>query len=114
MQGFPTKYANVDIVTIRENTEGEYTGIEHEVGGVQTWPLCYYASDVPFLVLLFQVIPGVVENLKVRIYIDRYALLAVLLSRLVFFPPWCRSSLALPLRASPSTPSSTPLRTTGA
>jgi isocitrate dehydrogenase (NAD+) len=31
----------VDIVTIRENTEGEYTGIEHEV------------------------VPGVVENLKV-------------------------------------------------
>ena len=39
--GFPTKYSNVDIVTIRENTEGEYTGIEHEV------------------------VPGVVENLKV-------------------------------------------------
>jgi len=39
--GYPTKYADVDIVTIRENTEGEYTGIEHEV------------------------VPGVVENLKV-------------------------------------------------
>ncbi len=39
--GYKTKYDNVDIVTIRENTEGEYTGIEHEV------------------------VPGVVENLKV-------------------------------------------------
>lgn len=39
--GFETKYDDVDIVTIRENTEGEYTGIEHEV------------------------VPGVVENLKV-------------------------------------------------
>lgn len=39
--GFKTKYDDVDIVTIRENTEGEYTGIEHEV------------------------VPGVVENLKV-------------------------------------------------
>ena len=39
--GYATKYDGVDIVTIRENTEGEYTGIEHEV------------------------VPGVVENLKV-------------------------------------------------
>lgn len=38
---FPCRYDDVDIVTIRENTEGEYTGIEHEV------------------------VPGVVENLKV-------------------------------------------------
>ena len=39
--GYKTKYDGVEIVTIRENTEGEYTGIEHEV------------------------VPGVVENLKV-------------------------------------------------
>jgi isocitrate dehydrogenase (NAD+) len=39
--GYKTKYDDVDIVTIRENTEGEYTGIEHEV------------------------VPGVIENLKV-------------------------------------------------
>lgn len=24
-------YRNVDVVTIRENTEGEYSGIEHEI-----------------------------------------------------------------------------------
>lgn len=49
--GFKTKYDNVDIVTIRENTEGEYTGIEHEV------------------------VPGVVENLKVitKLASDRIA-----------------------------------------
>jgi isocitrate dehydrogenase (NAD+) len=29
--GYKTKYDDVDVVTIRENTEGEYTGIEHEV-----------------------------------------------------------------------------------
>ncbi len=29
--GYQTKYDDVDVVTIRENTEGEYTGIEHEV-----------------------------------------------------------------------------------
>ena len=33
IQGFKTAYDDVDIVTIRENTEGEYSGIEHEVWG---------------------------------------------------------------------------------
>ena len=36
-----TVYDNVDVVTLRENTEGEYSGLEHEV------------------------VPGVVENLKI-------------------------------------------------
>lgn len=29
--GYQTAYSGVDLVTIRENTEGEYSGIEHEV-----------------------------------------------------------------------------------
>lgn len=29
--GVKTPYENVDIVVIRENTEGEYSGIEHQV-----------------------------------------------------------------------------------
>ena len=29
--GYETLYDNVDVVTIRENTEGEYSGIEHEI-----------------------------------------------------------------------------------
>lgn len=41
LPGLPTRHENVDIVVIRENTEGEYSGLEHEV------------------------IPGVVESLKV-------------------------------------------------
>jgi isocitrate dehydrogenase (NAD+) len=40
--GLPTRHQDVDIVVIRENTEGEYSGLEHEV------------------------VPGVVESLKVR------------------------------------------------
>lgn len=40
--GYKTKYDNVNLVTIRENTEGEYSGLEHEV------------------------VKGVVESLKVR------------------------------------------------
>lgn len=31
VEGYETPYKNVDIVTIRENTEGEYSGIEHEI-----------------------------------------------------------------------------------
>ncbi|THU51250.1 hypothetical protein C4D60_Mb06t29010 [Musa balbisiana] len=41
LQGLPTRHEKVDIVVIRENTEGEYSGLEHEV------------------------VPGVVESLKV-------------------------------------------------
>src|SRR5436305_186872 len=37
----PTRYPGVDLIIIRENTEGEYSGIEHEV------------------------VPGVVESLKI-------------------------------------------------
>jgi len=31
IEGYKTLYDNVDLVIIRENTEGEYSGIEHEV-----------------------------------------------------------------------------------
>ncbi|XP_053203725.1 probable isocitrate dehydrogenase [NAD] subunit alpha, mitochondrial [Panonychus citri] len=31
IEGYQTLYDNVDVVTIRENTEGEYSGIEHEI-----------------------------------------------------------------------------------
>jgi len=31
LEGYKTLYDDVDIVTIRENTEGEYSGIEHEI-----------------------------------------------------------------------------------
>uniref|UniRef100_A0A0K8SIU6 Isocitrate dehydrogenase [NAD] subunit, mitochondrial n=1 Tax=Lygus hesperus TaxID=30085 RepID=A0A0K8SIU6_LYGHE len=31
LEGYKTLYDNVDVVTVRENTEGEYSGIEHEI-----------------------------------------------------------------------------------
>eukprot|EP00877_Chromochloris_zofingiensis_P006662 jgi/Chrzof1/2249/Cz11g08120.t1_IDH1[v5.2] len=31
LPGYKTRYDNVNLVTIRENTEGEYSGLEHEV-----------------------------------------------------------------------------------
>lgn len=43
LPGYKTRYDNVDLVTVRENTEGEYSGLEHEV------------------------VPGVVESLKVSV-----------------------------------------------
>ena len=68
--GFKTAYDNVDLVTIRENTEGLYIGIEHEVS-------CFLFSDTHFLSsssLLFnsplplsppvQVVDGVVQSIK--------------------------------------------------
>ena len=39
--GIPTRHANVDLVIVRENTEGLYSGLEHEV------------------------VPGVIESLKI-------------------------------------------------
>jgi isocitrate dehydrogenase (NAD+) len=41
LPGLETKFPNIDLIIVRENTEGEYVGIEHEV------------------------IPGVVESIKV-------------------------------------------------
>ena len=43
LPGYKTLYDDVNLVTVRENTEGEYSGLEH------------------------QVVPGVVESLKVRV-----------------------------------------------
>lgn len=51
LPGLPTRHDNVDIVVIRENTEGEYSGLEHEVS------------------------PGVVESLKVLHFIIIFLLL---------------------------------------
>jgi len=31
IKGYPTRHDNVDFAIIRENTEGEYTGLEHQV-----------------------------------------------------------------------------------
>jgi len=38
MPGYPTRHKNVDLVIIRENTEGEYSGLEHEVRTAPTPP----------------------------------------------------------------------------
>lgn len=47
IQGFKTPYDNVNTVLIRENTEGEYSGIEHEIvdGVVQSIKLITYEAS---------------------------------------------------------------------
>jgi hypothetical protein len=68
--GYKTRYDDVNLVTIRENTEGEYSGLEHEV------------------------VPGVVESLKVApLPLPKHTLLctfACMLDRLPGFGmPYC-------------------------
>lgn len=47
IQGYKTAYENVNSVLIRENTEGEYSGIEHEIqpGVVQSIKLITYEAS---------------------------------------------------------------------
>lgn len=58
IKGFKTPYDDVDTVLIRENTEGEYSGIEHEV----SWSWCL--SIFWMFQLWFKVIDGVVQSIK--------------------------------------------------
>ena len=81
VQGYSTGYDDVDLITIRENTEGEYSGIEHEVGcsagghkvGV-VWVKhvvvtvcesgCGFIFCVWFILPMLQVVDGVVQSIK--------------------------------------------------
>jgi isocitrate dehydrogenase (NAD+) len=55
IQGHKTLYENVDVVTIRENTEGEYSGIEHEVRPRTNTHALWHA---------LQIVEGVVQSIK--------------------------------------------------
>jgi isocitrate dehydrogenase (NAD+) len=63
--GYKTRYDGVNLVTIRENTEGEYSGLEHEV------------------------VPGVVESLKVHSARYPHLTLASVSSILSLRHIWC-------------------------
>lgn len=56
IQGYKTPYDNVDTVLIRENTEGEYSGIEHVVvpGVVQSIKLITRAASERVIRFAFQ------------------------------------------------------------
>lgn len=46
VEGYKTPYDNVDSVIIRENTEGEYSGIEHEVRALSAKSLATSPSQL--------------------------------------------------------------------
>lgn len=56
LEGYKTLYDNVDVVTIRENTEGEYSGIEHEIvdGVVQSIKLITEEASLRVAEFAFQ------------------------------------------------------------
>ena len=57
LEGYKTGYDGVNLVTIRENTEGEYSGIEHEARMA--------LNRVPqFTSHSMQVVEGVVQSIK--------------------------------------------------
>jgi len=62
--GVETRHKDVDIVIVRQNTEGEYAMLEHEVSFLTvcqiSFFLNYYINVFPF-----QNAPGIVESLKV-------------------------------------------------
>ncbi|XP_040861985.1 isocitrate dehydrogenase [NAD] catalytic subunit 5, mitochondrial isoform X1 [Glycine max] len=68
LPGYKTRYDNVNLITIRENTEGEYSGLEHQVN-FTTIDVTYYHfnSDQYNLFSIYgsQVVRGVVESLKI-------------------------------------------------
>lgn len=69
--GYKTPYDNVDSVIIRENTEGEYSGIEHEVRISNSAALSRLNDEK-------QVVDGVVQSIKLITYeaserVARYA-----------------------------------------
>lgn len=68
IQGFKTLYDNVDTTLIRENTEGEYSGIEHVVvdGVVQSIKLITRAASERVLRFAFQYADSVGKR-KVRV-----------------------------------------------
>ncbi|CAG0879224.1 unnamed protein product [Cyprideis torosa] len=56
IEGFKTLYDDVDVVTIRENTEGEYSGIEHQIvdGVVQSIKLITQEASTRVAEFAFQ------------------------------------------------------------
>lgn len=52
IEGYKTPYTDVNLVTIRENTEGEYSGIEHVVTFNNTLNLFIFLSFI-IIVILF-------------------------------------------------------------
>lgn len=75
--GFPTRHSNVDFAIIRENTEGEYSGLEHQVRFVSPLHTRHSGRHERGLIQMSfrQSFPGVIESLKImtRVKSERIA-----------------------------------------
>ncbi|GFY94505.1 isocitrate dehydrogenase 1 [Actinidia rufa] len=70
LPGLPTRHENVDIVVIRENTEGEYAGLEHEVvpGVVESLKCCVPLRNVSWLcVAVIPMLGGRAINIEMHL-----------------------------------------------
>lgn len=70
LPGVQTRHKNIDIMIIRENTEGEYSNLEHEVRQkalkkTRTSKLSALVSSLVLHFSLLQSVSGVVESLKI-------------------------------------------------
>ncbi len=61
LPGLRLRYTNIDFIIVREQTEGEYSALEHEVNKLQIFTLNYF----PLKENVFKSVPGVVESLKI-------------------------------------------------
>lgn len=72
--GYKTRYDNVNLVTIRENTEGEYSGLEHEVvpGVVESLKVCIIAPFCTHYVIGDNVTTAYKSNACLQMYCVRH------------------------------------------
>lgn len=61
--GVPARYNDINIAVIRQNTEGEYAMLEHEVSMIHH----QFAKWTAYInrIIFFQSVPGVVESMKI-------------------------------------------------
>lgn len=68
LPGVPSHHRDINVIIIRENTEGEYSSLEHEVCVWVFYSLKTPGTEHTYLKLkssFFQNVPGVVESLKI-------------------------------------------------
>jgi len=68
LPGVPSHHRDIDVIIIRENTEGEYRSLEHEVCVWVSYSLRTPGTEHTFLKFkssYFQNVSGVVESLKI-------------------------------------------------
>lgn len=104
VKGLQTRHDNVDIVVIRENSEGEYAGLEHEVvpGVVESLKVfyCFFFKYRIIYCFFLMCVTFVMGNLCYYVRLtDYYAPCIVIrcILRTIFYSCWCNSRIVNPL-----------------